>query len=105
METITLPKFIQAAFDDGTLAVQRTPESLLEVLNAREGGPSDRHFFLVTADDGLNELAPVEVLAGQRLAVQAQFGVHPSQQRYLDLSLEERVAKVIHSAKSMELPF
>lgn len=89
--------FMHAVFQDGTLAPVRTPEELLDVLNKHEGRVEGSNAFLVTSEDELNELSPVELLAGKRFAVQP--GVHESQQRLLDLPLEERAAKVIVVAK------
>lgn len=93
--------FMHAIWQDGTLAPVRTPEELLDVLNKHEGRIEGTNAFLVTSEDPLNELAPVEVLAGRRFAVQED--VHPSQQRILDLPLEERAAKVISVAKRQGL--
>jgi hypothetical protein len=94
-----LAVFVQSVFNDGTVAPLRTPEELLDVLNQHEKRVEGGHTFLVTLADELNELAPVEVLAGQRFKVQNENELHPSQSRYLDLPLEQRVAKVLHAAK------
>ena len=91
-----MASFVQAVFNDGTVAPIRTPEELLDVLNQHEKRVEGGHAFLVTLADELNELAPVELLAGARFKVQTE--VHSSQKRLLDLSLEERVAKVLHAA-------
>jgi hypothetical protein len=117
--------FMHAVFQDGTLAQMRTPDELLDVLNKHKARIEGSHAFLVTGCDELNELAPVELLAGKPFAARAEMakeiadgkhegkpfvvlysgpgfirGVHESQQRLLNLSLEERAAKVIHVAKS-----
>jgi hypothetical protein len=116
--------FMHTVWQDGTLAPVRTPDELLEVLNKHEGRVEGSHAFLVGSEDSLNELAPVELLAGKALAARATMakeiaegkhegkpfvvlysgpgfinGVHASQQRLLNLPLEERAAKVIAAAK------
>lgn len=119
---IQIAKFIQSVFDDGTLAVLRTPEALLDLLDHHGARPEMIHPFLVSTQDCLNELAPVEVLAGKRFQIQidnpgrlvwssekGQGEVIPltegdrvAYRRMLDLSVEERTAKVIAAAKAME---
>jgi len=124
MNKSALEKTILEAFEDGTLAVLRTPEELKGLLAALPGAPSGMTAFLVTESDELNELAPAEALAGKvfeaRVAAAAKIergefsdpnqnhrytgpgytnGVHESQQRILDLSVEERVARVLHAAE------
>ena len=125
MSESALTKTILEAFEDGTLAVLRTPEELEGLLSALPGAPKGTRTFLVTADDDLNELAPVEVLAGKRFEAVAEMarkiesgevssnhplanrysgpgfkdGVHESQQRILDVPLEVRAAKVIALAR------
>jgi hypothetical protein len=125
MSESALERTIREAFEDGTLAVLRTPEELGELLVSTPGAPSGTRTFLVTAVDDLNELSPVEVLAGQvfeaRRAMARQIadgtvpqdhpmahrysgpgytdGVHESQQRILGQSVEVRVAHVLNAAK------
>jgi hypothetical protein len=48
--------------------------------------------FLVTADDSLNELSPLEVLHGSHMR---EYEVETCQQRILDLPLAQRFAKVL----------
>lgn len=128
MSDSALTKTIHEAFEDGTLAVLRTPEELEGLLSALPGAPSGTRTFLVTADDDLNELSPVEVLAGRPFAARAERakaqaeateippvwethlngpgyvdGVHTSQQRILDLSVEERVTRVIELARRVSI--
>ncbi|BDD79648.1 hypothetical protein [Burkholderia phage FLC9] len=116
--------FMHTVFQDGTLAPVRTPDQLLDVLTRHSAVVEGTHAFLVTGQDELNELAPVELLAGQPFASRATMaqeiadgkhegkpfvvlysgpgfikGVHASQQRLLNLPLEERAAKVIHAAE------
>jgi hypothetical protein len=120
-----LVAFVSTVFDDGTLAPERTPEDLLLTLNKHELWLEEAHYFLVTMSDSLNELSPVETLAGKPLETRAVYakriesyetngdehplalsytgpgytnGIHTSQQRILGLSLEERVVKVLHCA-------
>jgi hypothetical protein len=125
MSDSALTKTIHEAFEDGTLAVLRTPEELAGLLSALPGAPSGTRTFLVTADDELNELSPVEVLAGRAFESRVEFarkiasgevaedhpaahlysgpgftdGVHTSQQRILDAPVEVRAAKVIALAR------
>lgn len=116
--------FVHSIFEDGTLAALRTPEELLDVLNKHAGRVEGMHLFFVTAEDHLNELAPVEVLAGRRFQAQinnpgrvvwnSEKGgaeVIPftevdttAHERMLNRSLEERLAKVLALAKCWGLP-
>jgi hypothetical protein len=111
--------FMHAVWQDGTLSAVRTPEELLEVMNKHEKRVEGTNAFLVTSADALNELAPVEVLAGKRFQVQIdnpvdivfegdppQSKLEPRSQavidahnRFLDMPLEARAAHVIAVAK------
>jgi hypothetical protein len=120
MSESALTKTIIEAFRDGTLAVLRTPEELEGLLSALPGAPSGTRTFLVTQADECNELSPVEVLAGKPYENRAKRakeiaagtrqlagweddpngpgftdGVHASQWRLLNQSVEERAALVI----------
>lgn len=128
MSEPVLSKFIRNTFEDGTLAVLRTPEELEVLLKASPGCPQDGSAtFLTTQIDELNELCLVEVLAGKPYASRAQHaqdltagvkqlqpweddingkgytnGMHESQWRILNLPVEERVAKVLHVVRFRE---
>lgn len=105
MSNVPLMKFVQAAFDDGTLAQIRTPEELLEELKTRENPPEGTLAFLVSQSPELNELSPVELLAGSRFKVQQELGVDSCQTRYLELSVEERVAMTMHAVRDWRVPY
>jgi hypothetical protein len=90
--------FFQTIFADGTLDKDWTADMLLEALKARADFPEGALTFLVTQQDSLNELAPVEVLAGRRFRVQNQ-DLHSSLRRVLDHKLHERVIRVIYAAR------
>ena len=77
--------------------VSPVPEVLpevLQVLNRRV--QTEKHTFFVTAHDGLNELAPAEVLAG--IPFEGHLPLEPSQTRILKLSATERKERVIQLA-------
>jgi hypothetical protein len=74
--------------------VGAVPELLPSVLLALRGAlRTEVHTFLVTAQDALNELSPAEVLAGAPFETRASL--HPSQQRLLQLSANERQRRVL----------
>jgi hypothetical protein len=65
------------------------PTKATEVANMRMS-----YAFLVTADDSLNELSPIEVLHGTVLS-DFRSQLEACQQRILDLPLAQRFAKVL----------
>lgn len=109
--------FFQTVFADGTLDKPWVPELLLAELKAREDFPKDMAPFLVTQKDSLNELAPVEVLAGRRFQAQIDNPVRVVQgatgsytvnltdadkaahNRVFDHKLHERVIRVIYAVR------
>lgn len=120
-----LTVFMWGVFRDGTLTPVRTAEELLEVLNKHESRVEGTNAFMVSQQDELNELSPVELLAGKPFAARVTMaqeiaegkhtdkpfthlysgpgytnGVHTSQQRILDLPVEERTAKVLQCARA-----
>lgn len=116
--SIAMGLFMHAVFQDGTLAPVRSPEELLEVLNTHEKRVEGTNAFLVTASEELNELAPVEVLAGRFFKAHAdepgrvvcgedgRAKVVPytandllAHRRMLERSVEDRAASVIAVAK------
>lgn len=115
--TMQLGLFMHAAFQDGTFAVLRSPEELLDVLNEHEKRVEGAHAFLVTSCDELNELAPAEVLTGRYFQARGEapgrsamtpdgMATVPytetdlaAQRRILERSSEERAALVIAAAK------
>ena len=115
--TVAMGLFMHAVYQDGTLAAQQSPEELLETLNRHEKRVEGSNAFLVTACDELNELAPVEVLAGRYFKAREESPGHTvwvdgqakqepytevdiaAQRRILEASVEVRAAKVIAAAK------
>lgn len=119
-----LAGFVQAVFDDGTVAKLQTPEELLRVLDKHEKYVDGAYPFFVSAADELNELSPVEVLAGKRFQAAIDNPVrlvfegdppkskvvpltktdHAAHDRLLVLDVELRVAKVLHAARNWSVP-
>lgn len=114
--------FFQNAFSDGTINTHKTPEALLDALIVHKDCPPKKKFtgttaFLVTANQALNDMAPVEVLAGKRFQVaeddpvQVGYGskgavIIPfsetdqrAQARLLNYKVEERVIRVLYAAR------
>ena len=114
--------FFQNAFADGTIAKHKTPEALLEALFAHKDCPSQKRTsrtwaFLVNGNPALNDMAPVEVLAGKRFEVmqenpaqviggnQGAVIIPPSEvdqrawARLLNYKVEERVIRVLYAAR------
>lgn len=128
MSKPVLSKFIHNTFEDGTLAVLRTPEELEGLFKASPDCPQNGSATFLTAQvDELNDLCLVEVLAGKPYARRAQHakdlaagvkqlqpweddingkgyteGVHESQWRILNLTVEERVARVLFVVRFRE---
>lgn len=93
--------FLQNIFADGTLSWGYSAQQLLEALQKHKDYPKRMLTFLVTSREMLNELAPVEVLAGTRFpghehAPHMDVAAH---NRILERKLEERVIKVIYAAR------
>lgn len=110
--------FLQNIFADGTLSQHSTPETLLEALKLHKDFPTRATTFLVSGREMLNELAPVEVLAGKRFQAAIDHPVrvvggkqghaelvvltatdNAAHRRVLERRLEERVIKVIYAAR------
>lgn len=109
--------FFQSTFADGTLSKDWIPEVLLETLKAREDFPKALAPFLVTQQESLNELSPVEVLAGRVFKakddnpVRVVFGPTGSYsvpitdvdrlayKRLFDREIHERVIRVIYAVR------
>jgi hypothetical protein len=108
--------FFQNIFADGTLSKKLTPDQLLPELKKRRDYPVIGA-FLVTESEILNELSPLEVLAGRRFAAQEACPVHvvwmgrqataiadsetdkAAHARMLEYPLQERVIRVIAAAR------
>lgn len=103
---------------------ETSAESLLDVLTDRLDQPEGLRSFLVTGVDELNELAPIEVLAGNELRVTAahrrNISVEKLQEHFAFSSIrdpysgmtnkgfEERIARVLKVARwewELEIPY
>lgn len=120
-----LVDFVRTLFEDGTIARIQTPEELQKVLPEHSAYVQGSNPFFVSACDQLNELSPVEVLAGRRFQAAidnplrvvwegspGKAGLTPltaadfaAYSRMLDRTVEERAAKVMHAAKHWGEPF
>ncbi|PHV33359.1 hypothetical protein CSQ94_13325 [Janthinobacterium sp. BJB312] len=78
--------------------VQPVPELIAPVLAILAGQPSSEiHAFWISGADELNELSPAEMLAGKSFETRAE--IHPGQQALLNLPANERLRKVLATAK------
>jgi len=119
--SVAMGLFMHSVFEDGTLAAEQSPEVLLETLNRHDKRVEGSNAFLVTSCDALNELSPIEVLAGRWFKArqeapgrtvwgngkatvvpytEADIAAH---RRILELPVEERAAKVIAAAKRWQV--
>lgn len=73
--------------------IDPVPEMLADVIKALREYSAEIHAFAVTAQDGLNELAPAEVLAG--IPFDGRAALEPSQMRILKLPAATRKDRVL----------
>lgn len=75
-----------------------TPNLIGKILSSlTERSSAEVHAFWICASDELNELAPAELLAG--IAFETREYIEQSQYRYLQLSVTDRLQKVINLAR------
>jgi hypothetical protein len=114
---LTLVDLISKLAKEDTLYGPQNPQELLDRINALPGAPAETNPFMVTANEALNDMAPVEVLAGKRFQVaeddpvQVGYGskgavIIPfsetdqrAQARLLNYKVEERVIRVLYAAR------